>query len=125
MEHAVFGAVQLSSQAGVGANLDRAAAWIGEAARRGASVVLLPENFAYLGDDAGRRAIAEEIEPGEPRGPIGKRLGEGARAPRVHALAGGMRERAADPARPYNCFAVLGPDGQVAAKYRKIHLFDV
>jgi predicted amidohydrolase len=125
MEQAVFGAVQMSSQADVGANLDRAAAWIGEAARRGARAVLLPENFAYLGDEAGRRAVAEEIDTGEPRGPILRRLAEIARAHGVHVLAGGMPERSADPDRPYNTCAVVGPDGRVAAKYRKIHLFDV
>src|SRR5580693_3214081 len=106
MEHAVFGAVQLSSQADVGANLDRAAAWVGEAARRGATVVLLPENFAYLGDEVGRRSIAEEIDPGEPRGPIVRRLAEIARAHGLHLIAGGMPERSADPERPYNCCAV-------------------
>ena len=36
-----------------------------------------------------------------------------------------MPERSADPARPYNTCAVLDSTGSLAAKYRKIHLFDV
>jgi predicted amidohydrolase len=124
MEGAVFAAVQLSSQGEVAANLDRAAALVGEAARLGASVVLLPENFAYLGDEEGRRSIAEDLGP-QASGPIARRLGEIARAHGIHLLAGGMPERSADPVRPYNTLAVFGPEGSITATYRKIHLFDV
>ena len=49
MDPTVVAAIQLSSQADVGANLDRAAALVAEAAQRGAKLVLLPENFAFLG----------------------------------------------------------------------------
>jgi deaminated glutathione amidase len=80
MDHTVVAAVQLSSQADVGKNLDRAAALIGEAARAGAKIVLLPENFAYLGgDEAGKRGVAEPLEPAA-NGPIAQRLAEVARA---------------------------------------------
>jgi predicted amidohydrolase len=124
MEHTAFAAVQLSSQADVGENLDRAAALVAEAAGRGAKVVLLPENFAYLGgDEAGRRAVAEDL--GDGAGPIARRLGEMARAHGVHVLAGGMPERSSDPGRPFNTLALAAPDGSVRAAYRKIHLFDV
>ena len=125
MDHTLFAAVQLSSQADVGKNLDRAAALIGEAARAGAKVVLLPENFAYLGgDDAGKRGIAEDLGP-PADGPIARRLAEAAQAHGVHVLAGGMAERSGDPDRPFNTLAVFAPDGGVRAAYRKIHLFDV
>jgi predicted amidohydrolase len=36
-----------------------------------------------------------------------------------------MPERGPDPDRPFNTCAVIAADGSVAAKYRKIHLFDV
>jgi predicted amidohydrolase len=36
-----------------------------------------------------------------------------------------MPERSDDPARPYNTCAIFGPDGLLASKYRKRHLFDV
>lgn len=120
----MWGAVQLSSQGDVAENLERAAALIAEAARRGASAVVLPENFAYMGDEEGKRFIAEELA-GEPTGPIGRRIAEAARASGVAVIAGGFPERSVDPARPYNTCAVFAPDGQVVARYRKVHLFDV
>jgi predicted amidohydrolase len=124
MEERVIAAVQLSSQADVGKNLDRAEALIGEAAGRGARIVLLPENFAYLGgDEAARRGVAEDL--GLADGPIARRLTAVARALGVHLLAGGMPERSGDPDRPYNTLAVFTPEGEVRAAYRKIHLFDV
>jgi predicted amidohydrolase len=119
----VFGAVQLSSQGDVRSNLDRAASLVGEAAARGATVVVLPENFAYLGDEEGKRAIAEDLDQAD--GPIAGRLSELARARGIHLVAGGMPERSGDPERPFNTCAVFGPDGRLAARYRKVHLFDV
>ena len=118
-------AIQLSSQADVGANLDRAEALIAEAAARGAKIALLPENFAYLGgDDAGRRALAEDLGD-TPTGPIARRLADIAQKHRVHVLAGGMPERSGDPDRPFNTIATFAPDGRFTGSYRKIHLFDV
>jgi deaminated glutathione amidase len=131
----VVAAVQLSSQADVGANLDRCAARVAEAAARGAKLVLLPENFAFLGgSEEERRTLAEDLgppsttpvsAPAVPSGPIARRLAELARAHGVWLLGGGMPERSGDPARPYNTCAVFAPDGRLAARYRKIHLFDV
>jgi nitrilase len=44
--------IQLCSQDDVPKNLARAVALVGEAARSGAQLVVLPENFAYMGDEA-------------------------------------------------------------------------
>jgi deaminated glutathione amidase len=117
-------AVQLSSQDDVAKNLARAAELVVRAGEGGANLVLLPENFAYLGPEEGKRAIAEPVG-GEPRGPILEALAGAARRARVHVIAGGMPERAADPARPYNACVVIAPDGAIVGKYRKVHLFDV
>jgi len=121
----VVAALQMSSQADVGANLDRAESLLREAARRGATLALLPENFAYFGDEAGKRAHAEVLTPGAASGPIAARLAGVARELGVSVLAGGMPERSLDPLRPYNTCAVFGPDGALVATYRKRHLFDV
>lgn len=118
----VWAAVQMSSQGDLAQNLATVTARVSEAADRGASVVLLPENFAYMGDEPGKRDIAESLE-GD--GPIVTTLRDAARARRVTILAGGMPERSPDPARPYNTCAAFGPDGTLLARYRKIHLFDV
>jgi deaminated glutathione amidase len=126
MDELIVGAVQMSSQADAEVNLGRVAALTGEAARRGARIVLLPENFAYLGEEEGKRAFAEDLPlDGPARGPIGSRLAELARAHKIHLVAGGMPERSSDPDRPYNTCAVFTPEGTISALYRKIHLFDV
>jgi len=118
----VWAAVQMSSQGDVGENLAAAARGVREAADRGASVVVLPENFAYFGDEPGKREVAEDLAG---RGPIVTALRDVAREKNVTVIAGGMPERSSDPARPYNTCAAFGPDGSLLARYRKVHLFDV
>ena len=128
--------VQMSSQADVDRNMARAVHWIEQAGARGAELVVLPENFAYMGSDDGRRLMAESLEEGShaagaPPTDEGKRvsvlrtLADAAERSSVHVLAGGMPERSAEPDRPYNTAVVVSPRGSVLACYRKIHLFDV
>jgi predicted amidohydrolase len=116
--------VQLSSQDDVDQNLHRVQHWIGQAAAAGAELVALPENFAFMGEEARKRELAERLDVASP-GPILAALIEAARTRRVWVLAGGMPERSEDQARPYNAFVVVDPEGQIAARYRKVHLFDV
>lgn len=114
--------IQLSSQDDVEANLGRVRALVTEAARAGAELVALPENFAFMGGEGEKSAIAESTE--EP-GPITRAILEAARASRVWIVAGGMPEASGDPARPFNTSLLVAPDGRITARYRKIHLFDV
>ncbi|HVU06019.1 MAG TPA: carbon-nitrogen hydrolase family protein [Polyangiaceae bacterium] len=116
-------AVQMSSQDDLSANLAEARHRIEEARALGATLVVLPENFAYFGPEEGRRRIAEDVEAAE--GPILRALSEAARELGVTVVGGGMPERSPDPERPFNTCVVVGPDGAVSARYRKIHLFDV
>jgi predicted amidohydrolase len=114
--------IQLSSQADVSKNLARAALLIGEAARAGAQVIALPENFAYAGDDEGKRAIAERLDG---KGPILSMLAGVAREHSVHLIAGGMPELSESRQKPYNTSVLIDPHGAAIAAYRKMHLFDV
>lgn len=114
--------VQLSSQSDLAANLARVGALVQEAAGLGARLVALPENFAFMGEETGKQAIAEAIDE---RGPIVSLLAGLARRHGVTLVAGGMPERSSDPARPYNTSLFVAPSGEVVARYRKIHLFDV
>lgn len=116
-------AVQLSSQSSLAHNLEHVTHWVGLAARSGAELVVLPENFAYFGEEAEKCALAESIEDGT--GPIVSTLVSLARAHGVAIVGGGMPEKSAHPDRPYNTSVFVGRDGQVLGKYRKIHLFDV
>ncbi|MBX3229920.1 MAG: carbon-nitrogen hydrolase family protein [Labilithrix sp.] len=116
--------IQLSSQDDVRKNLERATALVAEAARAGATLIALPENFAFMGEESHKREIAESTEEGS-QGPITKAIVEAARASGVWLVAGGMPEKTADPARPFNTSLLVSPEGAVVARYRKIHLFDV
>ncbi|HTJ85102.1 MAG TPA: nitrilase-related carbon-nitrogen hydrolase, partial [Polyangiaceae bacterium] len=121
-------AVQLESQDDVAQNLARVSELVAAAARRGARLVLLPENFAFMGgSEAEKRELAEtiEVEPSERDGRILRRLRELAREHALTLVGGGMPEKSDDHDRPFNTSVVVGPDGRVAARYRKIHLFDV
>jgi len=118
-------AVQLSSQDDLGKNLSRAVALIEEASAAGARLIVLPENFAFMGgSDEDKRAIAESLDE-KPSGPIVSAVSDVARRTGSYVVAGGMPEKSGDRERPYNTCAVFAPDGSVAARYRKVHLFDV
>jgi len=116
------GIVQMSSQDDVAKNLARAVELVARAAGEGAKVVVLPENFAFMGTEEGKRGIAEKLDGG---GPIVTALAEAATRSGVHVVAGGMPERSGDADRPFNTCAVVAPDGSIAGRYRKVHLFDV
>ncbi|HEY3253070.1 MAG TPA: carbon-nitrogen hydrolase family protein, partial [Polyangiaceae bacterium] len=93
------------------------------ARREGAELVLLPENFAYFGAEAGKLACAERLSEGA--GKIQRALADLARSAQVFLVAGGFPEASTDPQRPFNTALVYGPDGRLVCSYRKIHLFDV
>jgi predicted amidohydrolase len=114
--------IQLSSQDDVAKNLARATVLIGEAARAGAQLVALPENFAYVGDDEGKLAVQERLDA---KGPVVSAIGAAAKENGVHVIAGGMPEVSEDPRKPYNASVLFDPRGGVVAAYRKVHLFDV
>ena len=112
--------VQLDADDDVAANVARAADLAATAARDGARLIALPEYLHYRGRDEGFRASARAV-PGETTEPFAAVAREHA----VWVLVGSVAERSDDPARPYNTSVLIGPDGAVVARYRKVHLFDV
>jgi deaminated glutathione amidase len=115
-------AIQMSSQDDVAGNLARACALVEDAAARGAEIAVLPENFAFMGEEDEKRRIAE---PADGTGPILSAVRELARRAKVHVVAGGMPEKSGDAARPFNTSFLVAPDGSITGRYRKVHLFDV
>lgn len=122
-ERLTIAAVQMSSQDDLAKNLSVASARIDEAARRGAGLVVLPENFAFMGTEAQKREIAESTDG--VAGPIVRALSDAAKRSGVWVIGGGMPERSDDRERPFNTCLAVAPDGSIAARYRKVHLFDV
>lgn len=116
--------VQLNSQDDLASNLGRARHFIDRAADAGAKLVALPENFAFMGEEAQKRELAERLDGAFP-GPILAALSEAASTRGVWVLGGGMPEQSEDPSRPYNTSVLMDPKGALAASYRKVHLFDV
>jgi len=116
-------AVQMTSTEDVAANLDAVGRLVRRAAEAGARLIGLPENFAYLGSDGDHRlALAESLDA---PGPILSAMAELARSTRAHLLLGGFPEKSAEAGHIHNTSVVLDPGGEIVARYRKIHLFDV
>lgn len=126
-------AVQMVSQADIHANLDAASRLIRQAAERAADLVLLPENFAVL--DGGPLRQFGEIE-GAEGSLLQDFLADQARIHNI-ILVGGTIPLLSRPAQGYASPALLedgrvrpacmvyGADGQLLARYDKMHLFDV
>jgi nitrilase len=115
--------VQMTSTSEVSQNLERAAHWIGVAAGRGAQLVALPENFALLReeDDTSANPLAAPLDEHRAL----QFLSEQARQHGIWLAGGTLPEGGPDAAHVYNTAVLLGPDGELVASYRKIHLFDV
>ena len=72
------------------------------------------------GPGRGHRRGAEPLD-----GPIVSAAAGWARELGIHLCAGSVPEDAGDADKPFNTSVLIGPDGEVAATYRKLHMFDV
>jgi nitrilase len=108
------------------ANLESAGQLVAEAARQGAVLAALPENFAFMGkDSADKRVIAEP----EGEGRIQDFLADAARRHQIW-LVGGTVPLRSEGSREANgrvsaACLIYDATGQRVARYDKIHLFDV
>ena len=120
-------AVQMVSTPRVDTNLEAARRLVGQAAREGAGLVVLPEYFCFMGrSDRDKLAIAEPLGDG----PIQRMLADAARAHRVWLIGGtlpitvdGDRAGTGDSDRVMNANLVFSPRGERVARYDKMHLF--
>src|SRR4051812_9868354 len=115
--------VQMTSTDDAPRNLERAGVLVQRAGQRGASLVVLPENVAYMGPDAASRAaVAGRFEPGTAgEGTVARFAHDLARATGCWTLWGGVPEARDADARVYNAAVLVAPDGVIAARYRKVH----
>jgi len=111
-------ALQMTSGSDVAANETAIFRLIERASDLGATYIQLPEYATYWGPRSGYEAAAKSLDDGFIR-----QLGLLARGRGVSVHLGSMLEPAGD-GRFFNTSVVIGPSGDVAAYYRKMHLFD-
>ena len=116
----IAAAVQMTSTGDVAQNLARASHWIERAAGLGAELVALPEAFGCLVSEGEPNPAAQGLD-----GPIPEFLREEASRHRLVLAGGTFPEREDGGERVYNTSLIVGPDGEILASYRKIHLFDI
>ncbi len=113
---------QLQVTADKEANIVSAAKAVREAASNGAKVVVLPEmwNCPYSNDSF--PSYAEEIE-GAGDSPSSQVLSDLAKELSIYLIGGSIPERCKD--QLFNTCCVYDPRGDLVAKHRKVHLFDI
>ncbi len=120
-EKFTVGLVQMSMSADPQENLEKAAARVAEAAKKGAQVVCLPELYRspYFcqKEDQALFDLAETVP-----GPSTERLSEVARKAGVAVVVPVFEKRA--PGLYHNSAVVLDADGRTAGLYRKMHIPD-
>ncbi|MDZ7670162.1 MAG: carbon-nitrogen hydrolase family protein [Gammaproteobacteria bacterium] len=124
-------ALQLCATPDVAGNLATVQRLARQARERGAEVIMLPEAFAFLGPERDKQAVLEPLpDPAAAGadftpGPILEFCQTLARELDAHLILGGFHETAPEPGKSFNTCVHLDPAGRLAARYRKIHLFDV
>jgi deaminated glutathione amidase len=113
-------AVQLQSTEDMDRNLEDADRLTRAAAADGAELVVLPERLDIRGSAADYAARAGPLE-GRPV----TWARETARELGIDVVAGSVAERREGHDRVANTSVHVGPDGELKAVYRKIHMFDV
>jgi deaminated glutathione amidase len=113
-------AVQLNSTEDKDRNVATADRLTRAAAADGATLIVLPEKFNVLGTPEHYVEGAETLD-----GPTIGWARETARELGVHLVAGSIVERREGREKLSNTSVHVGPDGEVKAVYRKIHMFDV
>jgi predicted amidohydrolase len=110
---------QLNARDDRAANLKTARMLLERAAAGGADLAVLPEYTDYLGHASG------EPEPEATNGSYAEHFATAARELGIWVHAGSFHEVGPDAEHTYNTSLVFDRAGALAARYRKIHLFDI
>jgi len=112
--------IQLSSNADLDHNLERARHWIEAAARAGARLVALPENFPCMREEGSLNPARGPLE-----GPVLAFLRDIAKRHELVVAGGTLPEQDSEDPRTFNTSVVIDSNGELAGVYRKLHLFDI
>jgi predicted amidohydrolase len=114
--------VQMTSGPSVRENLGHARDLLEKAARRGAALAALPENFPIMGaHDRDKLQVAEV----DGDGPIQSWLATTSRELRIWIIGGTIPVRAHEEKKVSAACLVFDDTGKRVARYDKMHLFDV
>jgi len=114
--------IQMASSPHVSANLTEAERLIEIAVGQGAKLVVLPEYFAIMGmKDTDKVKVREQ----EGHGPIQRFLSKTAKKHQIWLIGGSVPLESKSPKKVRNSCLVFDPSGNLAARYDKIHLFNL
>lgn len=115
-------AIQMATSPNISANLLEAERLIADSVAAGAGLVVLPENFAFMGEHDRDLCTLRERE-GD--GPLQNFLSQMAKRFGIWLVGGTIPLEASDGAKVRAACLVYNERGVQVARYDKIHLFDV
>lgn len=142
-------AVQMTSTPDLDHNLAQAEEWIEYAVRQGSELIVLPENFAFLGPKEDKLRLAHQIQQRAeeflqkmaqrfqvtvvgggypvPVRPEDETISRNGSSPDVEDRDQPVQsvQSIQSVYKVFNTLVVVGPEGDELARYQKIHLFDV
>ncbi|TGL20226.1 carbon-nitrogen hydrolase family protein [Leptospira levettii] len=110
--------VQVTSTARVSNNLTKCRQLVEEAAKAGAKVIGLPENFSFMGSESEKQNLLGQIEE-----ETFSFLKETAKDLGIYLLGGGFPTKAPS-GKVFNTAVIVNPQGEEVFRYHKVHLFD-
>ena len=113
--------VQLRSSDDVAENIQIASELIREAAAKGAQFIATPENTTLMAPDGGAKLASSYSENADPALPAFRKLAEELGA---WLLIGSLAIKVSETKTANRSF-LIDPNGAIAARYDKIHMFDV
>jgi len=115
-------AIQMASGPNVQANLDQAEKLIAEAVEQSAQLIVLPENFSFMGkNDHERLAVVED----DGDGVVQRFLSEQAKKHAIWLVGGTVPIKSDQSDKLFSSCILFNDQGERVARYDKIHLFDV
>ena len=117
MQKFMVAVVQMDTQNDKQANWQQMAAFVDEAAAKGAQLVAFPEVVNILSEAP---VYAEPIP-----GPTTELLMRKAKEQHIWIHGGSISEVNPDGPRTYNTTVLINPDGEIVARYSKLHNFDM
>lgn len=115
-------AIQLTASHEMDENLRTAQHYLTEAAKKGAKLAVLPENFALMGLNPDQGLNYQEPLG---QGKIQTFLSAVAKQNKIWIVGGTLPVESFNPQKKYGACLVYNDEGRCVGQYNKIHLFDV